>query len=904
MSQKSFRRGDQVKHPTFGLGEVLLDNETTTVVRFEGRIEECPTADLSPIDSFASVLARSEWDSALDVIARALAEAIRSVNDTWGVFSRSRIALLPHQLWVCRQVNRDRPARWLVADDVGLGKTIEAGLILLPLLASGEVRRLLILCPASLVDQWQYRMRTMFDIRLTTYTAEADTPRADFWNTQNQVVASIHTLRLDRGNRHQRLIEADPWDMVIIDEAHHLNADEESGPTLGYKLVDKLQETNRIGSMVLFTGTPHRGKNYGFLSLLRLLRPDLFDPRKPIEEQLPLLRGVMIRNNKHQVTDLKGSRLFQEPIVRSETYSYTAEEDRFYKMLTEFILSGKAYAGTLTQSEGRAVMLVLIAMQKLASSSVAAIRRALRGRLDRIAGGRRRLAQLEERLREYRDLESEGDNDTTNAMEEQIAELSAQLVLMADEEPRLRELVEAAEAVRDETKIGKILELVEGPFADRPILFFTEYKATQSLLMSQLIQRFGRDSVAFINGDERAENVSTGTGPSQTLYETRERAAERFNAGEVRFLVSTEAGGEGIDLQKNCHSLIHVDLPWNPMRLHQRVGRLNRYGQTKRVEVYTVRNPDTVEARIWEKLNDKIDQITQALGRVMDQPEDLLQLVLGMSSPTFFRELFANAAEVRPESLSDWFDSRTSQFGGRDVLNTVRALVGNAARFDFQQTSTQIPKLDLPDLKPFFKAMLHLNKRKVQDDTTGLSFHTPEPWLRTPGVSRQYTGMVFDRAGPDTQKVLGVGHRLVDHAISQAKELTASVAAVPITVLAHPLYIYRITDRVTSQGGVVRAVIVAVESRGEDRILLRDSELIERLNRLLMERDPRRFQLQPAIEPTSVETDVERVRKWLTDRIGDLDHPFRVPEVTVICLLLPSERVSQSQDDQLSQIEE
>src|SRR5262249_36590495 len=151
----------------------------------------------------------------------------------------------------------------------------------------------------------------------------------------------------DRGDRQRRLVEAEPWDMVVVDEAHHLNADEDAGPTLGYKLIEKLAEANRIGSMVFFTGTPHRGKNYGFLALLRLLRPDLFDPRKPVEQQLPLLSGVMIRNNKHEVTDLAGRRLFQQPIVRSETYAYTLEEDRFYRTLTEFILTGKAYARTL-----------------------------------------------------------------------------------------------------------------------------------------------------------------------------------------------------------------------------------------------------------------------------------------------------------------------------------------------------------------------------------------------------------------------------------------------------------------------------------------------------------------------------------------------------------------------------
>jgi len=853
------------------------------------------------------VLARPEWHSSLEVITKALASAIRSVNDAWGLFSCSRITLLPHQLWVCRQVNRDRPTRWLVADDVGLGKTIEAGLILLPLISRGSVRRLLILCPASLVEQWQYRMRTMFGIRLTGYTTEADTPKADFWNAHHQVIASVQTLRLlftdktdkARGDtlpRRQRLLEADAWDMMVVDEAHHLNADEETGPTLGYKLVDELQKAGRIGSMVFFTGTPHRGKNYGFLSLLRLLRPELFDPRRPIEDQLPHLKRVMIRNNKHNVTDLAGTQLFQEPTVRSETYAYTPAEAHFYQMLTEFILTGKAYAQTLTQSERRTVMLVLIAMQKLASSSVAAIRRALRGRLARIVAGRKRLAELEEKLRSYREFEEEGDADTAAKMEEQIAELSAQVVLMADEEPRLRELVTAADAVTSETKVGKILELLEGPFAGRPVLLFTEYKATQSLIMSRLMGRFGRECVTFINGDERAEDVSDGIGPPQTLTESRERAAEQFNTGEVRFLVSTEAGGEGIDLQQNCHSLIHIDLPWNPMRLHQRVGRLNRYGQTRKVEVFTVRNPDTVEARIWDKLNAKIAQIMRALGRVMREPEDLLQLVLGMSSPPFFREVFTDAASVPPDSLRDWSDVKTARFGGQDVLDAVQALVGNCARFDFQQALRQIPRLDLPDLKPFFKGMLSFNKRKVQDQADGLAFLTPDLWATLPGTKREYLGMIFERAGKDPQRVLGVGHRLIDQALAQACTSAASTAAVPDTLLEFPLYVYQVADRVTSGSGQGRSVAAAVEVRPEGYVLLRDSEVIHRLNRILLAKDPRRFKDRPPVEPNVVRRDVEGASRWLADRLGELDLPFQVPIVEMACLFLPCRKPAADTD--------
>jgi superfamily II DNA or RNA helicase len=451
-THEELKSGTRVRNERFGHGTVEFDKGQTTIVRFEHGIEECERWALQIIRSVADSLAAGEWDAPLPVLTKALAASIVSVNDSWGVFSRSRIALLPHQLWVCRRVLSGWPARWLVADDVGLGKTIEAGLILWPLLSKGLVRRLLIVCPASLVEQWQYRLRTMFDIRLARYVTEADSERSDFWNTHNQVVASLSTLRLDRGGRHERLFEGPPWDLLIIDEAHHVNADEDSGPTLGYKLAQRLVDEKRVASMIFFTGTPHRGKNFGFLALLQLLRPDLFNPREPLARQLKHMREVVIRNNKNNVTDLKGQRLFQLPAVTSETYAYSPEEARFYEMLTEFILSGKAYASTLGASDQRLVMLVLIAMQKLASSSVAAIRRALRGRLERMLAQRQKLAEARQKLEElgleYAKLESSGPNDEIGRLEEEIANLAAGVQLMADEEPRLRELLAAADQVR------------------------------------------------------------------------------------------------------------------------------------------------------------------------------------------------------------------------------------------------------------------------------------------------------------------------------------------------------------------------------------------------------------------------------------------------------------------------
>lgn len=885
----TFVAGEQVRSMRHGIGSVVFDNGGTVIVRYSHGVEECLKTDLEQLGSLDEKLAKVEWDVPLEVLNRLQAEAIESVNSVWGVFSRSRMELLPHQLWVCRTVNAQWPARWLVADDVGLGKTVEAGMILWPLLARNVVRRLLVLCPASLVDQWQYRLRTMFDIRLTKYLPDADTARSDFWNTHDRVVASLHTLRLDQNNRHNRLVAAEPWDLVFVDEAHHLNADENRN-TLGYALVKRLVDEHRVNSMVFFTGTPHRGKEHGFVALLALLRPDLFDPRRPAAEQMSALPDVMIRNNKASVTDLHGNRLFQKPSVRSETYRYSEEEERFYELLTAFIASGRAYASGLNQVQGQAVMLVLISMQKLASSSVAAIRRAIRNRLARIETS---LGRLEDLSALYARLLEEGSDDEISSLEEKLAEVSTSLQLMENERPALEELLRAAEAVGAETKIDTILALLEGSFAGQTILFFTEYKATQSLLLSALFERFGQESATFINGDDLLDSVRLPDGSELRIISKREEAARRFNDGKVRFLISTEAGGEGIDLQERCHTLIHVDLPWNPMRLHQRVGRLNRYGQTQRVEVLTLRNPDTVESLIWDHLNTKLERISRALGAVMDEPEDLLQLVLGMTSRSLFDDLFSGVAAVPRESLGRWFDEKTSTFGGNDVVQAVRDLVGNVSKFDFGQVSASLPRVDLDDLRPFLETALTLGGRKLRESERGVAFHTPEEWKVDPAVRDEYLDMTFDRTDRSADalsRLLGVGHKAIDRALRQSLDRSATVASLPADTHAAPLVVFRVRDRVTGDVASTRSVIIVAEqmSEGGGFLILRDWELLRRINdlpfrKVAMGRSSRR----PA-EPSVLLSAVASARAHVDVSLSDIDHGFRYPSVEPLAVLWPS----------------
>ena len=267
------------RHRGIGADGPRLSPSTSRPQDFGGRLERVEATSLTAIASLSTAVGGARLADPSDAVLRAQALAIRSVNDQWGV---SRAPAFRSCRISCGSADRspDRwPFRWLVADDVGLGKTIEAGPILMPLMASDKVKRLLVLVPAKLVPQWQSRLKAMFDIRLQRYSSTLDSARNSFWDTATAVVASFHTLRQESGKR-ERVLEAEPWDLVIVDEAHHLNCDERMGDTLAYSLLAEMQQRGRINSPLFFTGTPHRGKDYGFFGLMQLLRPDLFDRDK------------------------------------------------------------------------------------------------------------------------------------------------------------------------------------------------------------------------------------------------------------------------------------------------------------------------------------------------------------------------------------------------------------------------------------------------------------------------------------------------------------------------------------------------------------------------------------------------------------------------------------------------
>ena len=831
-----FTINSKVRHTHLGTGIVLavLPDDAGVVVRFGNEIENCPASSLTIILNPFDEIEQGKSSPSLKTVTHFQALAIKSANDKWGVFNCSKIDLLPHQLWVCREARKRKPCRLMVADDVGLGKTIEAGIILSSYLADNPHCRILILTPAALIYQWCERLKDMFDKAFDVYVSDADTQRNDYWGTRERVIASYNTLSLDHKGRIKRLLDADPWDLVIVDEAHHLNNSEYQGKTLGYELIETMQKKGRIRDMIFFSGTPHRGKDFDFLSLMHLLAP-VFNPKIPQIAQLDLLQNYMIRNNKYTITDLHGKRLFQQPIVTSSTYTYSPEEANFYEHLTNFISAGYLYADRQTLNISRSVMLVLICMQKLASSSVAAIRHAI---FNRLGMQQHNIELAEQAKKEYEDYMTGNqcslNDDEIARLDTQMVETTNEIQLIENETPVLKELLTLAEKVTSETKINTILQDIREHFSGLQILFFTEYKATQRLLLESLMDEYGPSSVTFINGDNELDDVKFPNGTVKCIRSERKQAAMDFNNGKMQFLIATEAAGEGIDLQENCHVLFHVDLPWNPMRLHQRVGRLNRYGQKKQVIVHSFRNPDTVESRIWDKLNHKIAAINQAFGAVMEEREDMFMLVLGMTPPKLFNKLFGEAAyQASKDTLNTWFDKESAQFGQKDVIEAVKEIVGNTSRFDYQQTSKILPQVDLKDLYRFFQNILELNDHKRLMSKEGIyRFNTPDKWLEDFRVESRYDNVVFTRNAKRDQHVIGIGSAVFNQGLKQALELNVQTAF--ILNLPNPLIIYSAREQHTDSRGekLLAYYGCEVDESGIIQNVLADWQLLQYLNNI------------------------------------------------------------------------
>ncbi len=587
---------------------------------------------------------------------------------------------LPHQLLALqRAISGDR-IRYLLADEVGLGKTIEAGLILRELKIRGLVRRILVVAPAGLVLQWQSEMKTHFneDFRLilpgslsALRQAGAIDENENLWRMHQQVICPLDSVKpidsrrgwsqeqLARYNRErfEDLVSAG-WDLIIIDEAHRIGGSTEQ--VARFKLGDALSQAAPY--LLLLSATPHQGKSDAFRRLIGFLDADALPGDDAISREA--VAPFVIRTEKRRAIDAEGNPLFKPrftQLVPIEWGAAHAEQRALYDAVTEYVRDG--YNRAIKEKQ-TAVGFLMILMQRLITSSTAAIRTSLERRLTVLDLPQGQLSLFPEDVGEdWSALDGQQQLDTI---------LKTRLKGLKDERKEVELLLSAArrcEASGPDVKAEALLERIQQQQREEndptlKVLIFTEFVPTQ-VMLADFLERRGF-TVVSLNG-------------AMDLEERRQ--AQRRFATDAQILISTDAGGEGLNLQF-CHVIVNYDLPWNPMKIEQRIGRVDRIGQKHIVRAMNFALADTVELRVREVLEEKLARILEEFG--VDKLADVLDSEDG-GVP--FEALFAQAmiapegAEQRAAGVADEIRRRAEEArAGSRLLSATERLDPSAAQ--------------------------------------------------------------------------------------------------------------------------------------------------------------------------------------------------------------------------------
>lgn len=550
----------------------------------------------------------------------------------------SLVEPLPHQITAVYEAMLPRqPLRFLLADDPGAGKTIVAGLLIKELMARGDLQRCLIICPGSLVEQWQDELARRFHLPFEILTNDKlEAARTGNWFLENDlVIARLDKLARNEDVQHKLVAADNRYDLVVIDEAHKLSASFFGGEvkyTKRYRLGQLVSGLTR--HFLLMTATPHNGKEEDFQLFLALLDGDRFEGRFRDGVHQVDTSDLMRRMVKEKLLKFDGTPLFPERIAHTVRYQLSAAEAHLYREVTEYVRQEWGRAEAL-QDDRRAgtVGFALTILQRRLASSPEAIYQSLRRRRERLEKRLRELELLQRGvvtdgpLLEADDLEDleEAPENENEATEEAILDQAtaattiAELRLEIETLARLEALAAQVRKSGEDTKWRELSQLLGEIFRPTPLahgadpipkpvpsplqklVIFTEHRDTLGYLQHKIGGLFGRpEAVVIIHG---------GMG-----REDRRQAQERFLYDpEVRVLLATDAAGEGINLQR-AHLMVNYDLPWNPNRLEQRFGRIHRIGQTKVCHLWNLVAAETREGDVYRRLLEKLEEARQALG--------------------------------------------------------------------------------------------------------------------------------------------------------------------------------------------------------------------------------------------------------------------------------------------------
>ncbi len=579
--------------------------------------------DISNLTIADSALSYDGDGRLLRIAIQAYSLGIAYEFDPYFGLSISRVDPLPHQLEAVYEHLLKLPSvRFLLADDAGAGKTIMAGLLVRELKLRGLIERVLVVCPANLSFQWQRELKEKFDEKFLVLKGSdiRDQFGVNQWLEQKQIITS-----LDLAKRTDILpgLRQVHWDLVIVDEAHRMSARDETHKSLRYRLGELLRDS--ADHILLLTATPHKGDPQNFTLFLQLLDRDAYADVRSIREAMARRRAPFyLRRTKEAMVHFPERQtdgtwtakpVFTKRIPRTASFTIDGPEFDLYRKITRFVKrQSRRAAAQGDDPRARAVGFLMSLYQRRLASSTHAMRRSLENRAKRLEDGLKHAQDLlrmaPPNLPDLEDLEEfeDAERERLERMLEAIT-LAGNAEHVREEIAELLDLAKEAKAVEgsdNQAKLGHLRKIMrEEGFFERPdqrLLIFTEFKDTLNHLMEQL--RIWGFSVGCIHGGMKPGSRDE---PGSRLY-----TEQQFREGGIQVLVATEAAGEGINLQC-CHILFNYDIPWNPNRLEQRMGRIHRYGQQHDCLIFNFVATNTIEGRVLQRLLDKLQEIRDAL---------------------------------------------------------------------------------------------------------------------------------------------------------------------------------------------------------------------------------------------------------------------------------------------------
>ncbi len=719
-----------------------------------------------------------EYDLRTEAIRLSLAyEYDRMVS-----LSSSRVNLEPYQVDAVHWVVNSFPHRFLIADDTGLGKTIETGMILDELVARGRAERVLVLAPIGVCRNWKRELRECFGRDFILYDGpylrqlmEKLPPEQNPWEHHTKIIASLDLAKRDE-IRTQLERPGCRWDIIIVDEAHKLSSrryGSKTEETQRYRLGRSMAE--RCDSLLFLSATPHNGDPYTFNALLSLLdefafpEPELLDPKH--------VGQITIRRVKKEIFDEHGKPVFVDRDVKTWPVQYTSQEVELYDAVTEYVVEGFNLAKS-QEKESRAIGFVMVLFQKRIVSSIEAIRLSLGRRLDALKEQLRDLSQATvatalsaEEQRKLKDYEEDPDSlddrerlELERKMETLVPKLERELI--EKEIAQLEALTDLADTMEVDSKKDELLKFLQGILekdASEKVLVFTEYTDTLEYLVREISQ-----SDLFKQNNWQTCVIHGGMDQDE-----REEAQRVFDQPDTKVMVATDAAGEGINLHWSCHLMVNYELPWNPNRIEQRIGRLHRYGQKREVKVYNLFVTNTREDQILERLFEKLVQI----GR--DMPGDVYDVLGGLLDEVNLTDLVMTALAQREEPEVTAERAARAAEDRVKMLNRIdKELFQEIRRYDHERAlrlldkvrETSATSMDIACLTEAF--LLSHGARIVKASKPGVIRvrHVPEE-VRREGVLTSYESVTFDRDvarqnPPDEVQLVAFGHPLFDAIVS------------------------------------------------------------------------------------------------------------------------------------------